>query len=162
MSAQACIAQFNIEMGIPSIREGISSNFTIIGTYARVGYQNQRIGYSILFSRASILNDFINKKSIGLTADYEIKLKKNNQLIIKPGLMTMFTKNKFNDPLFNNNVYAIGPKVSIQLELRKRISFISHSSLMYGIQKQKINQLNNTVYHFPIIAPIGINYIINN
>lgn len=158
MSAHACIAQFNVEMGIPSIHEGINSNFTIIGAYTKVGYQNQKLGYAIFYSSKSTLNKIYDKKTIGTTIDYELKIKKDHWISIKPGIMGVITRDKHQIAIFNNHVYALGPYMGLELKMNKNISLSSHSAIMYGIQEYPYSWGRRKVFHFPIFISLGVNY----
>jgi hypothetical protein len=50
--------------------DGFNTNFTIIGTYTKIGYRQNEFDYSILGSTASVTNNVVgNVKSLGATAE---------------------------------------------------------------------------------------------
>ncbi len=65
------VVQFSLEIGVPSMLDGFNTNFTIIGTYTKIGYRQNEFDYSILGSTASVTNNVVgNVKSLGATAEY--------------------------------------------------------------------------------------------
>ena len=158
--AHMCVAQFSLEIGVPSMLDGFNYNFTIVGAYTKIGYRHNKFDYSILGSTASVTNNNAgNEKSLGVTAEYVFAFKKRDWIKIKPGLMVMYTRSKKDRRILNNKTYAIGPSIGVEIKVFKGLSLNSQSAPLYGFRDYDTFQSRNGwASHFPILFSLGLRY----
>ena len=158
--AHVCVAQFSVEIGVPSMHNVINSNFSFAGAYTKIGYEQKKFDYSILGSTASITNNVVNEKSLGATAEYLMMFEKYDWIKIKPGLMVMYTRSIKDNRFRNNNMYTLGPSIGAEIKVYKGLCFNTQSALMYGYRDYDNLQIQreNWGYHFPILLSLGAKY----
>jgi hypothetical protein len=161
--AHVCVAQFSAEIGVPSMHNVI--NYSFSGMYTKIGYRQKKFDYSILGSTASITKKVANRKSIGTTAEYLVMFDKHDWIKIKPGLMVMYTRSIKDNRTLNNNMYAFGPSIGVEIKVYKGFCLNTQSSLMYGYRDYDYSQFiprDNWGYHFPILLSIGVKQTITS
>lgn len=161
-------AQFTIEGGVPNLsltKTQFQSTGLRMGSYLKVGYQKDKIGFGLTGITKSSLGLAGNEFFIGPYVNYRLKLKENSPLTIVPEVSMLYSQRKQSTEMGFDQYKLPTANVGVGLEYKLNKNWSLTYSLAVGMGREQVEYADSEVNRpikltssFPLMHSFGIKY----
>ena len=161
-------AQFTIEGGVPSLsltKAQFHSTGLRMGSYLKVGYQKNKLGFGLTGITKSSLGLVGNEFFVGPYVNYRLKLKENSPLTIVPEISVLYSQRKQSAEMGFDQYKLLTANVGVGLEYKLNKNWSLTYSLAVGMGREQVEYADGIINRpiqlttsFPLMHSFGVKY----